>query len=513
MVIGLDAADPDLVRRWIQAGQLPHLEALAARGKFGRLSSPAWMSTGPVWPSFFAGTSPARHGRFFFRQLENGTYRIVKKRADEIEATPFWEQIEKTGKRVAVLDVPKTYPRRDCHVIQLVGWGVHSAAWETASHPQHLLAEVHQLFGSHPVQNCDDVNMTAAKHYESFVADLISGISQKCELALWLYKREEWDLFVNVFSEAHCAGHMLWHVHDTGHPEHDNVLRQRLGDPLLRIYQQLDDAIGKLMAAAKNTNLIVFSPHGMGANYGGSHLLPAVLERLGMGSSPELGAGRLLRHKSRTVRRIRALPDRVPIGLQKILRSFVPRRLWDTATTRLLSLGNKWAESLAFCVPGDYAGAIRVNLKGREPAGRVNPGDDYDQLCMELATELCSLINPATGQQAVREVTRIDQVYTGELINQLPDLIVQWSGDAPISALNSPRIGEVAGSEISQRSGEDRSDGFLFVAGPDISQGGSLQEVVGDLTDLAPTITALMGTSLTQAHDGRVLSSIFASRR
>ncbi len=132
---------------------------------------------------------------------------------------------------------------------------------------------------------------------------------------------------------------------------------------------------------------------------------------------------------------------------------------------------------------------------------------------MELATELCSLINPATGQQAVREVTRIDQVYTGELINQLPDLIVQWSGDAPISALNSPRIGEVVGSEISQRSGEDRSDGFLFVAGPDISQGGSLQEVVGDLTDLAPTITALLGTSLTQAHDGRVLSSMFASRR
>jgi predicted AlkP superfamily phosphohydrolase/phosphomutase len=91
VVIGLDAAEPALIRAWVEAGELPVIAGLMAGGRSWRLSSPAWMSTGPIWPCFYAGTSPARHGRFFFRQLESGTYRIVKKRADAINATPFWD--------------------------------------------------------------------------------------------------------------------------------------------------------------------------------------------------------------------------------------------------------------------------------------------------------------------------------------------------------------------------------------------------------------------------------------
>jgi predicted AlkP superfamily phosphohydrolase/phosphomutase len=86
IVIGLDAADPDLVENWSKEGYLPTMTALMTQGSWGRLASPAGISTGPVWPTFFASISPAEHGRFFYRQLKSGTYRIHKKYAVDIEA-------------------------------------------------------------------------------------------------------------------------------------------------------------------------------------------------------------------------------------------------------------------------------------------------------------------------------------------------------------------------------------------------------------------------------------------
>jgi hypothetical protein len=55
----------------------------------------------------------------------------------------------------------------------------------------------------------------------------------------------------------------------------------------------------------------------------------------------------------------------------------IPERLWDDWTRRLLTLGNTWNEGQAFAVPTDASGAIRINLKGREPEGRVEPGAAY----------------------------------------------------------------------------------------------------------------------------------------
>ena len=59
IVIGLDAADPDLVEGWVREGHLPVIASLMENGAWGRLASPAEISTGPAWPMFFAGTGPA----------------------------------------------------------------------------------------------------------------------------------------------------------------------------------------------------------------------------------------------------------------------------------------------------------------------------------------------------------------------------------------------------------------------------------------------------------------------
>ena len=66
IVIGVDGMDHALTRKWIDAGELPALGALASQGAFERLvpSNPAQSPTS--WASMMTGRNPGAHGIFGF---------------------------------------------------------------------------------------------------------------------------------------------------------------------------------------------------------------------------------------------------------------------------------------------------------------------------------------------------------------------------------------------------------------------------------------------------------------
>jgi predicted AlkP superfamily phosphohydrolase/phosphomutase len=62
LVIGADGADPSIVRRLMEAGQLPNLARLRARGVYAPLMT-TFPPVSPVaWTSFLTGVGPDRHG-------------------------------------------------------------------------------------------------------------------------------------------------------------------------------------------------------------------------------------------------------------------------------------------------------------------------------------------------------------------------------------------------------------------------------------------------------------------
>jgi predicted AlkP superfamily phosphohydrolase/phosphomutase len=508
VVIGLDAADPDLVEGWAREGHLPVIASLLETGAWGRLSSRAEISTGPAWPSFFSGTQPGSQGRFFTRQLKSGTYRLETKSAREIDATPFWVHAGRTGRTVAIVDVPKTYPRSDVNGVQIMGWGVHVPAWERSSSPPTLVKTLVQRFGTHPIPCCDEVRLKSADDHAAFRDGLTEGVKRKAAISEHVLGLEDWDLFVTVFKELHCAGHHLWHVMDPDHPGHGAELAEKLGNPVLDVYRAVDEAVGRLVEAAGAATVMLFSPHGMGPSYGGAHLLPDVLRRLGLaGSGADDGKGGSQRRSS--------LPDklveRTPVGLIRLVRRIVPPPVWDELACRLLASGKEWRRSRAFCVPGDHAGAIRVNLAGREPEGVVETGSQYDALCDELEREIRALVNPETGKSAVRDVTRPHRIYHGKHLADFPDLTVWWSGDAPIRALTSPRIGKVEGTATSRRTGEHWPEGFVLAHGSGIARGATVTAEEASGMDVAPTILELLGVPVPAEMEGRVLRELLGT--
>jgi len=74
LLIGLDAAAADIIMRGIDDGDLPTFQRLRTEGAWGLVSSPRGFGSGAVWPSFATGVSPAKHGRYYYRQVGPGSY-------------------------------------------------------------------------------------------------------------------------------------------------------------------------------------------------------------------------------------------------------------------------------------------------------------------------------------------------------------------------------------------------------------------------------------------------------
>jgi len=104
----------------MQEGKLPHLSNLKNTGVWSRISSPAYISSGCVWPSLTVGINPGKHGFVFFhRQLKSGTYRIIKKYAEEVPYDSFWIPLSKAGKLVAVMDVLLASPQTELNGLSI----------------------------------------------------------------------------------------------------------------------------------------------------------------------------------------------------------------------------------------------------------------------------------------------------------------------------------------------------------------------------------------------------------
>jgi len=493
LFIGLDAADKDLILQWARSGELPHFRSLLENGAWSPTSNPPGLYVGAVWPSFYTGVSPAEHGRYCYAQLRTGSYETPRFSPSQVAHEPFWNVLSRADRRVAIVDVPKTVPSVALNGCQLVDWGTHDPDHGYSSWPAELATEVENRFG-HPLFKCD--HLAAQPQGLKILRDrLVSRVETRAHLCEHLRAQEDWDLFAAVFSESHCAGHQFWHVHDSGHPRHDAALAQELGDPILQIYKALDAAVGRLLEqVSKETTVFVLASHGMGPHYDATFLLDEILHRLQnshLSRAGRIGSSLLRCGKNRTPRRIR-----------KLLR---PLRALFRGDLDAGMAGRK-----CFAIPNnDVYGAVRINQIGREPHGLIPPGEQCAAFAHQLSQDLLQLTTDS-GEPVVRRVLQTADLYEGTLLDTLPDLLIEWNREKPISFVHSPKIGTIRRRFAGRRTGDHKADGLLMALGPSIRSGRLEQPI--SVMDFAPTIASLLDVPLPYT-DGRVITPLAAVRK
>jgi predicted AlkP superfamily phosphohydrolase/phosphomutase len=503
LLIGLDSAEASLARQWAAGGYLPHLRTFLDDGGMTDLHSPAYEFPDLVWPTIYTSLGPARLGRYYYIQLqpEDWSLQLLE---DKLHGTPFWVEASEHGKRCIVLDAPKIALGPAFEGMQLASWGAHASHAATESHPPDLLDQVLKRHGAYPLHSCDS-HGRSPRDYVNLRRDLLAGVEARRKLFLDLMAASDWDLFFCAFSETHCAGHQFWHFHDPGHPRHDPSDRFGLRHALRDVYQAIDGAIGALIeAAGPQTQVIVFSGHGMRPQYHGRELLPALLQMWGMQADenvqPDLSRRRRVVVRKSLSKRLR---ERIPMPWQYAVKKMLPAAIENYLVCRFMGAEKLDPNARAVYIPNnDLNTSIRINLKGRDRYGRVAPGAEYEQLCGFLAERLGELVNPATGRRAVECVTRVSAQYEGEFLNVLPDLTVLWNADHSIDALESPGYGTVIGSHNDLRTGGHAPDGFLM-ASRSLAARMNLENA--DDKDIAPTVLQLLETPIPASMEGRSL--------
>jgi predicted AlkP superfamily phosphohydrolase/phosphomutase len=164
--------------------------------------------------------------------------------------------------------------------------------------------------------------------------------------------------------------------------------------------------------------------------------------------------------------------------------------------------GIDWSQTQAFAIG---LTGIFLNIQEKFSQGIVEPGEAADALRAEIAHKLAALLDPATGEKAIRRVYQAPRAYRGPYKDQAPDLIVGYERGYRVSwdAANGKASTEVFHDNTKAWSGDHCVDpsvvpGVLFCNRP----------IEGDnarLLDIAPTVLELFGISPPDYMDGKSL--------
>lgn len=496
LLIGLDAADREILLDGCDDGRFPNFRRMRDLGTWGAVDMVPGFGSGASWPSFYTGVSPARHGRYFYRQVKPGEYEATRFEDKDFHGRPIWEVLSDAGRRVAVFDVPKAGLSPGLNGLHVVDWLVHGPVYHNVcTSPAAVAAELTGAYGADSMPRCDHPGKRSSEELKTLRDVCLARVRSKEAATLAYLDNEPWDLFLTVIADPHCIGHQCWHVRDPNHPDHDASAADLVGDPVLAVYEEIDASLGRILDHVDDdVSVIVTSVTGMGPNYTGNYVLDEVLRRL-EGQEKTRSLDWLVRAKLLAKR---ILPNETRKRLRRSSRKIEERVAHSDRERRRF-----------FTVPhNDFAGAIRVNLVGREPLGLV-PAEDVESIFHALRKDLLEVRNLDTGRPVVDDVVRIANLCDGDKIDDMPDFFVLWNREARIERVGSPKIGEVVYRQRGNRTGDHNSDSVFFAMGPGFTPG-EVESV--SMMDFAPTLAVLAGIPVPPT-DGRPIPALCPSVR
>ncbi|MDH3707229.1 MAG: alkaline phosphatase family protein, partial [Acidimicrobiia bacterium] len=378
------------------SGDLPNVAKLGERSLRGRVCNPHALEAGAVWPTFHTGLLPGHQPQYDGqRYFDSQTYSDKWFDGQSVEPA-LWQHLSALGKRCLVIDAP--YVRLDPSLdgVMILDWASHVAAdGKTAAlqtHPAALKDDLIARLGPDPAGgvDCDQRKIESIADHQRFLDDYLERIERKGELTVSMLEEGGWNYAETVFTGLHCVGHRLWHIRDESHPRHDAATHQAIGDPIRDSYQAFDSALGRILEVVDDrTTVLVYVSHGMGPQYTGTGLLDKMLS--------VIEQGKRVRSTSRPLKaRVRDLWFRVPGGVRSAVRPLrkpfsgaldinVADEVPDRRTRRFFEVH-----------ANNATGGVRLNLKGREGQGLVEPAEARSIL-EDLRTAILDVCNAETG--------------------------------------------------------------------------------------------------------------------
>lgn len=504
LVMGLDGATWDILKPWADKGELSAIKMLMENGVWGELESCIPPITMPAWPCMMTGKNPGKIGviHFLMREKNGYDFKPVKLNVDKLN--PVWKFLNEYGKRTNLFYIPNIIPDLSkLHGMYIPGGFVSSNITPYTSEAEKLI-EKFQLDKTPPklgmVDGASYINWwrgNAEKHLK-FISHFLNHT-------------DGWDFLMHVIYSNDHLSHLFWKHIDKNHPLYEEA--KEIFEAFLNYYKGLDKLLGDIVEKCKSNNVTLFlvSDHGHGL----------LIKRVDLNKWLEQHG--YLRIKSKKSYSKKSLMNLIK---QKFLDNSVAKsksfyrllkkfpRVKNFLRSFLINLNVSgdvvdWSKTRAYF--SGYNG-ININLKGREPMGIVDPCD-YEKTREIIITELKTLRDPDTNKEIVQNVWKKEELYQGNLVHRLPDIIIEYTN---VSEYES--VFKFSDSIIKEQlfykpnnppiSSAHTYKGIFLAYGPDIKDTGEKLKNLR-IYDVAPMILHMFGLPVPRDMDGRVLTEIF----
>lgn len=437
LVIGWDGASYALLDPLVAAGRLPNVAKLLARGACARLESTKVPISSAAWVGAVTGKTPGVNGVYSFFEPIEGTYDVKLISSRSNQSAPLWRILGWHGRESIVFGVPVTFPPEKVEGVMVAGMLAPFGA--DYAHPSALTGQL-RARGFVP-----DLGAWREKQEVTFER-VRAQLAIKEQVLLEMLRETDWSLAMVVFKDLD-----VW-----CHRNYDG----RIDGPVAPHYEVLDRTLGRLLdEAGPDVDVILMSDHGF-FPYQRSFFIHPWLVQQGFARASEA--------------QVRLPADSANLAER--------RALEHQALLALLDLERSAAYG-GVCEAN--FGGIRLNVKGREPSGFVEPLELESKL-REIEQALLAWRAPGRDEPVVRRVLRGAELYPGPFAGRLPDLIFEL--DPSIAARSEPARTPFA--EHAKPYPDHHLEGIWIAAGPSFAHQSERGEV--SIFDLAPTVLALL---------------------
>jgi predicted AlkP superfamily phosphohydrolase/phosphomutase len=491
MIIGLDAASPPLIEKWIDS--LPNLRILYRSGTHGILQSIVPPSSVPAWQCFATGKNPAKIGVWGF--LSIGPDRKLRHGRTTEEIGCLWDTCGKEGLKVGVFNVPGTYPPYPVNGFMVSGFP--TPPGKVWAYPKDVMKRLDQAVKGYEI----DVPLTKPSEMrggeEAYLAQVERLHAKSVESAKLLLEWFKPDLFFMTFQGIDMVQHDFSRYMDQPGSDYSNVVRDW--------YIRLDQAVGELREfTTPQTYLLALSDHGSMPITTSFHVNEYLRSR------GVLTVKNISEKKSREIYTplrkmiLRTLPPNAIKAVYRLTPDRLAHKLTVSAQhertlTRLVN-SIDWNNTKAFSTGGPQA-AIYINSQNYDGGSLQNP-DQRAELVESLESMLGDLTHPSTGEKIRAVYHRREDTFQGPYQMEAPDLAVElFAKDEKIHINITLGSGEIW-SFAPHLSSEHVREGFWCMIGPRVPEGLRLD---ASILDLAPTLQSMMGLKVSQDVDGKNL--------
>jgi predicted AlkP superfamily phosphohydrolase/phosphomutase len=514
----LDGGTFRIIDYLVAQGRLPNFATFMERGSRATLKSTVPAVTPAAWSAFYTGTNPGKTGVVDFFQWTPGEQKISLVNATNVKGRHIWSVASETGNRVCVYNVPVTYPATKVNGVFISGMDAPHLD-DRAIHPLEFRDELLSEIPDFSINSNIDFKSIARNHEDpsgEFTRQLNEYLQMELRTIEYLLKREPWNLFVSVIRSTDTFQHRFMKSAEKMIYGRDPVTAEdkRRAGFVFSCYESIDGMLGRIRGPLeeRNGNLILMSDHGF-TSLDKTVSLNKVLEEAGLLTF-------LTREDKKSYSKSlkKRLLKKIPKESQKRLRGLVDRvrsESWVNRHTNQLMGHIDFEKTRAFVI--GTIGCLYVNSRERQPQGIVNGESERQAVLKEVESAMHALIDPDDGKNVVVSTLRREQIYHGEQLENLPDMVIETQ-DTYLGIFDNFEMDQdsaiLTQEDTNARKlslmGTHDSDGILIMYGAGICKA---DIGIAQITEIAPTIFELMGIEDLKEFDGaKIADALIADK-